>query len=316
MINTLNWQIGIDEVGRGSVAGPVYVGIVALPISVGIFTNYYLKKSSDFISGEPGEVPLVSKLVQVELASTDMFAGRGQAESLGVAAGDYEPSQIWPKLRDSKKTTAKFRQQVFSSVDQLQAEYLVLQASSELIDSFGIAVCIRHLMLVGLIGLTINNPNLGNNSQIFLDGALKFQDEYNFELLNSILAENKEEFSRLKLDLKLLEKNLKPDQILDFIKNISGDNNPSKNLNKDFNENPRIIMENFADDKYFAVALASNLAKHFRDEIMLKESVENPSYFLDKNMGYGTAKHITAIKENGLKKIHRKSFLKKYLQES
>lgn len=301
MNNNYTWQIGIDEVGRGPVAGPVCVGIVALPISVGIYTNYHSEKSSDSISGECGKVPLV----------------RGQAESLGVAVGDYQLSQIWPKLRDSKKTKAKFRQQVFSSLGQLQVEYLVLQASPELIDSFGIAFCIRHLMLIGLISLSKSNSALINDSQIFLDGTLKFQDEYNLELLNLCLTENKAEYNRLKLDLKLLEKNLKPDKILDFIKNISGDNNPSENAtNKSINQSPRLIMENFADDKYFAVALASNLAKHFRDEIMIKESVKYPNYFLDKNMGYGTAKHIAAIKENGLKKIHRKSFLKKYLPEN
>jgi ribonuclease HII len=167
-------------------------------------------------------------------------------------------------------------------------------------------------MLIGLVGLFIIKSELINDSQIFLDGTLKFQDEYNLELLNLCLVENKDEFARLNPDLKGLEQSLKPDTISDFIKNITGDNNPSENLN----ETPRIIMENFADDKYFAVALASNLAKHFRDEIMIKEGLKYPNYFLDKNMGYGTAKHMLAIKENGLKMIHRKSFLKKYLPEN
>jgi|GEM_PF-641412 ribonuclease HII len=306
MNKTLNWQIGIDEVGRGPVAGPVCVGIVALPMSVGIYTNYYLENKFDKIVDKCGKVPLVRGQAE----------GLGVVKVLGVASDAHQsnilPDTLGPKLRDSKKTTAKFRYQVFSKVDELSAEYLILQASPELIDSFGIAVCIRHLMLVSLIGLSISNSELINDSQIFLDGTLKFQDEYNLELLNSILDENKEEFRRLNLDLKLLEKNLKPDKILDFIKNISGENNSSENIKA----NPRIIMENFADDKYFAVALASNLAKYFRDEIMIKEGLKYPNYFLDKNMGYGTAKHMLAIKENGLKMIHRKSFLKKYLPEN
>jgi ribonuclease HII len=304
MNNNYTWQIGIDEVGRGPVAGPVCVGIVALPVSVGIYTNYYLENNPDIIEGKQAKVPLV----------------RGQAKSLGVAGGDSESETIWsklrPKLRDSKKTTAKFRHQVFSILDELEVEYLILQASPELIDRFGIAVCIRHLMLIGLISLSKINIDLLHNSQIFLDGTLKFQDEYNLEILNLCLTENVAEFTRLNLDLKALGQSLKPDTISDFIKNITGDNNPSENHSKSFNQSQRLIMENFADDKYFAVALASNLAKHFRDEIMIKESVKYPSYFLDKNMGYGTAKHMLAIKENGVKKIHRKSFLKKYLPEN
>ena len=38
-----------------------------------------------------------------------------------------------------------------------------------------------------------------------------------------------------------------------------------------------------------------------------------PSYGFEGHKGYGTSKHIEAIKENGICSIHRKSFLKNYM---
>jgi len=34
-------------------------------------------------------------------------------------------------------------------------------------------------------------------------------------------------------------------------------------------------------------------------------------YYLFKNKGYGTKKHLSVIKDNGITNLHRKSFLKK-----
>ena len=48
----------------------------------------------------------------------------------------------------------------------------------------------------------------------------------------------------------------------------------------------------------------------------MKEYAKNyPEYGFDENAGYGTQKHINAIKENGTTPIHRKCFLKNILGE-
>lgn len=65
-----------------------------------------------------------------------------------------------------------------------------------------------------------------------------------------------------------------------------------------------------------SIAAASILAKTDRDKFMEKISEEFPAYDWHKNKGYGTEKHIEAIKAHGQCKWHRKSFLSKiYAQQ-
>ena len=67
------------------------------------------------------------------------------------------------------------------------------------------------------------------------------------------------------------------------------------------------------DAKCYNIAAASILAKVTRDRIMLQWDEIYPQYGFVNHKGYGTAKHIQAIKENGLCPIHRKSFTKKFV---
>ena len=67
------------------------------------------------------------------------------------------------------------------------------------------------------------------------------------------------------------------------------------------------------DDKEFVISLASIVAKVVRDSEMKKMAKKYPEYFLEKHKGYGTKAHMEAIKKNGLTKIHRKTFLKRFL---
>jgi ribonuclease HII len=65
------------------------------------------------------------------------------------------------------------------------------------------------------------------------------------------------------------------------------------------------------DDKYKSIAAASILAKTARDNYILKLVEENPElekYDIQNNKGYGTKKHMEAIKKYGVTKWHRKSF--------
>ena len=64
------------------------------------------------------------------------------------------------------------------------------------------------------------------------------------------------------------------------------------------------------DAKCYSIAAASIIAKVTRDRIMREWDKVYPDYGFSSNKGYGTAKHIQAIKENGLCPIHRRSFVK------
>ena len=62
------------------------------------------------------------------------------------------------------------------------------------------------------------------------------------------------------------------------------------------------------DEKEPAIMMASIIAKVTRDRKMLKLGKQYPEYCLEKHKGYGTYKHIAAIKRHGLSPIHRRSF--------
>ena len=67
------------------------------------------------------------------------------------------------------------------------------------------------------------------------------------------------------------------------------------------------------DAKCYNIAAASILAKVTRDRIMRQWDEIYPQYGFVAHKGYGTAKHIEAIKECGLCPIHRRSFTKKFV---
>ena len=62
------------------------------------------------------------------------------------------------------------------------------------------------------------------------------------------------------------------------------------------------------DDKVDSIKAASIVAKVFRDNLMIKYSKIFPEYGLDKHKGYGTTRHMEALKEYKATPIHRRSF--------
>ncbi len=70
------------------------------------------------------------------------------------------------------------------------------------------------------------------------------------------------------------------------------------------------------DAKSEAVAAASILAKVERDRYMCEMAEKYPGYGFEKHKGYGTKAHYEAIKRLGLCPIHRKTFLKKIVEDN
>ena len=69
------------------------------------------------------------------------------------------------------------------------------------------------------------------------------------------------------------------------------------------------------DETSYAIACASILAKVFRDKLMEDYAKTYSNYDFENNVGYGTKKHVEAIKEHGITPIHRLSFLSKIIGE-
>lgn len=67
------------------------------------------------------------------------------------------------------------------------------------------------------------------------------------------------------------------------------------------------------DAKSYSIACASIVAKVTRDRYMAEMDEVYPQYGFASNKGYGSAKHIEALKSVGACPIHRKSFIKNFV---
>lgn len=67
------------------------------------------------------------------------------------------------------------------------------------------------------------------------------------------------------------------------------------------------------DAKIYSISVASIIAKVTRDRIMREYDEIYPEYGFSGHKGYGTAKHIQAIKEHGICPLHRRSFVKNFI---
>ena len=103
------------------------------------------------------------------------------------------------------------------------------------------------------------------------------------------------------LTKSLQELTIKPDLILvDALTNIDTLGIPYQSIIK-------------GDAKSYSIAAASIIAKVTRDRIMRQWDEIYPEYGFAGHKGYGTAKHIQAIKENGICILHRKTFVKNFI---
>lgn len=68
------------------------------------------------------------------------------------------------------------------------------------------------------------------------------------------------------------------------------------------------------DAKSISIAAASILAKVTRDRIMVKYDSIYPEYGFASNKGYGAQMHIEALKKYGPTPIHRRSFIKNFME--
>ena len=80
---------------------------------------------------------------------------------------------------------------------------------------------------------------------------------------------------------------------------------------------PGITMEQVpiikGDGKSVSIAAASIMAKVTRDHMMEEYDTLFPQYGFARHKGYGTAAHISALKEFGPCPIHRRSFIKNFV---
>ena len=174
-------------------------------------------------------------------------AGRGcLAGPVVAAAVVFLKNQTIQGLRDSKRLSAKKREQLFQIIKSESQEY-----------SIGLA---NHLEV----------------------------DQYNI-LKATMLAMQRAIDQLHQNDIQVL---------------IDGPHCPVVRSNMSLRLEPKIG----GDGLYASVAAASILAKVTRDKLMEQMHIKYPQYRFDKNKGYPTKEHLSAIQEFGPTPIHRMTF--------
>lgn len=79
---------------------------------------------------------------------------------------------------------------------------------------------------------------------------------------------------------------------------------------------PREVNVVKGDATSASIAAASIVAKVDRDAIMREYAREYPEYGFERNKGYASAEHISAIEAHGLSPVHRASFCTAWTQQS
>ena len=91
-------------------------------------------------------------------------------------------------------------------------------------------------------------------------------------------------------------------------------------INKLYQKSDKVYVDHFKIDQFgsislvrgednsYSIALASIIAKVYRDNLMVDFGSKYPQYLFEKNKGYGTREHLNMIQKYGVCDIHRISF--------
>ena len=200
---------GIDEVGRGPLAGPVYAACVVLP------------------------------------------------ENWDV-----------PGINDSKKLSAKKREELSKVIKEKALAYGIGIADAAEIDDINILEATKNAMRRAVIAC---NDMLASNAHAHETCS----DTQATPKIDMLLID------AVKLDIDI--------------------------------ESESIIK---GDEKSLSIAAASIVAKVARDDYMTEMDSVYPGYDFAGNKGYGTARHYEGLRTIGYTPIHRRTFLRKFEEES
>ena len=128
-----------------------------------------------------------------------------------------------------------------------------------------------------------------------IDWSVGIVDQEEIDKINILNATKKA------LKMAIMDLKVKPDRIVvDALEHMDTCGIPYTSIIK-------------GDAKVYSIAAASIIAKVTRDRIMREYDEIYPEYGFAGHKGYGTAKHIQAIKEFGPCLLHRKSFIKNFI---
>lgn len=155
-----------------------------------------------------------------------------------------------------------------------------------------------------LFGIDDSKKLTANQREILFDKIKQTAIEYSIEQISESIIDDINILNATKLGMKRTIENLpqKPQlALVDAVQNI------------DSSVGQIAIIK--GDATSYSIAAASILAKVYRDRLMEELDKQYPQYGFAKHKGYGTAEHIRLLKEFGPCKIHRRTFIKHFLEK-
>lgn len=214
--------------------------------------------------------------------------GRGPLAGPVVAcAAVLKAPDIMPELNDSKKLSRKKREAMFDAVKDACACYAIASASEKEIDEMNILeadflAMRRALQALGMQGLDAPAPEI----PVEVKGSFAEVDPVG-RPADSLQGDNRVPQVFIAVDGNLKIRGVPAELQMPVVK---------------------------GDGRIASISAASILAKVFRDRYMDKLAEKYPAYGFEKNAGYPSPVHLSAIRKFGFTPVHRRSFHVKELE--
>ena len=160
----------------------------------------------------------------------------------------------------------------------------------------------KKILNNNLVFQITDSKKLSNKKRIILSKFIKEYSSYSIGVANNIEIDEMNILRATNLSM-----------IISYDKFRKTENLVKVDGLKNFSLNEKTTFIKNGDQKSLSIAAASIIAKTWRDRLMTLYSKIYPMYGWERNKGYGTHEHRSAIKKFGLTKIHRKSFLRKLM---
>lgn len=214
--------------------------------------------------------------------------GRGPLAGPVVAcAAVLKAPDIMPELNDSKKLSRKKREAMFDAVKDACACYAIASASEKEIDEMNILeadflAMRRALQALGMPGINETAPEI----PVEVKGSFAEVDPIG-RPADSLQGDKRVPQVFIAVDGNLKIRGVPAELQMPIVK---------------------------GDGRIASISAASILAKVFRDRYMDKLAEKYPAYGFEKNAGYPSPVHLSAIRKFGFTPVHRRSFHVKELE--
>jgi ribonuclease HII len=192
-----------------------------------------------------------------------------------------------PELNDSKKLSRKKREAMFDAVKDACACYAIASASEKEIDEMNILeadflAMRRALQALGMPGINETAPEI----PVEVKGSFAEVDPIG-RPADSLQGDKRVPQVFIAVDGNLKIRGVPAEMQMPVVK---------------------------GDGRIASISAASILAKVFRDRYMDKLAEKYPAYGFEKNAGYPSPVHLSAIRKFGFTPVHRRSFHVKELE--